>query len=237
MIRIACIYPGVTKVLHPVLEECLQKGLGNDVVCEHYNLDYEILFDIIDNYGGIMQAKHREDLDELFGRAISGKPDAIVCTCSSIGEEADRIALQNPDVKIFRIDYPMAKRAVDGFDHIAVMATIETTVMPSVNLVKKVAESEGKEVNVSWAVASGAFQKMMEGKRDEAARNIVETASKLIRESGSQILILAQASMAAFQQAIQEANPDLLILISPDTLASYISVLFSGNDKMKYREL
>ena len=34
----------------------------------------------------------------------------------------ETIAKENPDVKIFRIDYPMARKAVDGYDNIAFLS-------------------------------------------------------------------------------------------------------------------
>ncbi len=234
--KIACMYPGPGNGLYATVEANVKRGLGEDIEFKHFNADYSILFPIIEKFVGVMQQKHKDDLTELFGRAIAWGPDAIVCTCSSIGAEADRIALENPDVKIFRIDYPMARKAVDGYDNIAVMATLATTVTPSVELVEKVAKAAGKEVKVSSAVASGAFQKMMAGEREEAIKNVVETATDLVKESGAQILVLAQASMAAFQEAIQAANPDLVILNSPATLGDYIAKLYSGEDTMEYRK-
>ena len=120
--KIACMYPGPGDGLYATVEANVKKGLGEDIEFKHFNADYSILFDMINNYGNVMQQKHKDDLTELFGRAIAWGPDAIVCTCSSIGAEADRIAKENPDVKIFRIDYPMARKAVDGYDNIAFLS-------------------------------------------------------------------------------------------------------------------
>ncbi|MEU8659101.1 aspartate/glutamate racemase family protein, partial [Actinoplanes philippinensis] len=63
--------------------------------------------------------------------------DLIVCTCSTIGAEAEATPTGVP---VVRLDRPMAEAAVAMGDRIAVVATVESTVEPTMALIQATAE-------------------------------------------------------------------------------------------------
>ncbi|WP_203779498.1 aspartate/glutamate racemase family protein, partial [Actinoplanes philippinensis] len=63
--------------------------------------------------------------------------DLIVCTCSTIGADAEATPAGVP---VVRLDRPMAEAAVAMGDRIAVVATVESTVEPTMALIRATAE-------------------------------------------------------------------------------------------------
>ena len=59
----------------------------------------------------------------------------VLVTCSSIGEGV-RVARELFDFPVLRIDEPMAERAVDAGRRIGVLATLQTTLAPTVRLLE-----------------------------------------------------------------------------------------------------
>ena len=211
MKRLSCIYTGMGG-LTKTIEEKFNAVYGEPI---KYNaiLDSGIMRDIIENGGLNDELESR--LEGLFDAASRVPSDAVVCTCSSIGAFADKYAAAHPDKKIVRIDYPMAKYAVDNYDNVALMATLATTVTPSSDLVVRLAKEADKNVTVTSAVADKAFGMLMGGDLAGASAEVVAVAKDLMAKSGAKILLLAQASMAAFQDALGEALPGVEILNSP----------------------
>ena len=89
--------------------------------------------------------------------AVDLGADYILNTCSSVGEiaSAARNILETP---ILKIDEPMAKQAVRNFQKIAVLATLPTTLKPTINLIKSQAQILGKSVTVIDGLAKGAYE-------------------------------------------------------------------------------
>lgn len=123
--------------------------------------------------------------------------DAVLVTCSSIGEAAERAA-QLVDVPVVRVDAPMADEAVrvadTGGGRIAVLATLDSTLGPTGRLVERAAA--GRPITVTSRVVS----------RESVAEAIREAAD------GADVVVLAQASMA---EAAQAAAVDVPVLTSP----------------------
>ena len=82
---------------------------------------------------------------------------AILNACSSVGEAATaaRAGLSIPVVKI---DETMAERAVALGPRIGVVATVRTTLEPTVRLIRAKAADVGQQIEISEAVAEGGFQ-------------------------------------------------------------------------------
>ncbi len=205
-------------MLSDMFEKMWPEALGEDIRFNHI-LDSNIMQDII-------AEKHITEpisarLQHLFAAAAGCDVDGVVCTCSSIGDEADKFINAHPEVNMMRIDYPMAKYAADNYDAVAVMATLFTTVQPSCDLVKRLAEEQGKEVAVYDCVIGEAL-KVMRQDYQAAAKIAAEAAKKLVEENGVKCILLAQASMTGFTPAIKEACPDVEVLNSPETFAKNI---------------
>lgn len=91
---------------------------------------------------------------ELLDRTRAEGPDSVVpalrelladsagpvlVTCSSIGAVAESLAPEL-GVRVLRVDRPMAARAVRGGPRVAVLATVESTLAPTVALLEEEAE-------------------------------------------------------------------------------------------------
>jgi aspartate/glutamate racemase len=129
--------------------------------------------------------------------------DVILNTCSSVGDLFGQI---QPFVKlpILKIDEPMARQAVEMFSSIAVLATLPTTLEPTIRLVRSVAEKQGKKIAIIDGLAKGAFQALSEGK-PEVHDKILLKAALAVAEKAEAIL-LAQGSMARMQEEISKAT-------------------------------
>lgn len=119
--------------------------------------------------------------------------DALLSQCSSVRFAAEQAA-QTLRIPLLPIDRPMAERAVELGRRIAVVATVASTVKPSVALVEDAARRAGKTVEVVPVLVDGALEILMKT-RDQATHN------RLVREAIERVanevdvLVLAQGSM------------------------------------------
>lgn len=119
--------------------------------------------------------------------------DVLLNACSSVGEAAStvRAAISIPIVKI---DEVMAQQAVDAGARIGVVATVRTTLEPTVRLIQTKAETAGKTIQITEALADGAFQALLDGKsevHDDIVKRTIESLADKV-----DVIVLAQVSMA-----------------------------------------
>lgn len=215
MKKIACVHTGMG-ALPEIIEKMFTEAVGEARF--HHILDSGLIGDLVEAGGMNPQIEAR--LEALFTAAAGTQPDVLVCTCSSIGDSAEAFAASHPGLKILRVDYPMAEYAAKKADKAAVLATLSTTVEPSVRLVKRLAGEMGRDVDVVSAVADGAFEAMAGGDMEAASASVVRTARELCGDAD--VILLAQASMSRFTAALREALGDVVMLDSPSTCAAYL---------------
>ena len=113
--------------------------------------------------------------------------------CSSVGEASD-IAGKTVSMPIFKIDRPMARKAAELGERIAVIATACSTVEPSSRLVESEAAKLGKRVQVDRCFVEGAYECLLKTgdkqKHNEMVVAKVEEAAK-----DHDVIVLAQGSM------------------------------------------
>jgi Asp/Glu/hydantoin racemase len=135
--------------------------------------------------------------------------EAVLVTCSSIGEAAEEAAAE-VEVPVLRVDPPMAADAVRiaaaGRGRIAVLATLDSTLGPTGRLVERAAG--GAPVTVTATVVPGAAERADAGDR-AGADALIATA---VREADADVVVLAQASMAG---AAAASGVDVPVLTSP----------------------
>lgn len=124
---------------------------------------------------------------------------ALLNACSSVGEAASaaRPAISIPLIKI---DDVMAERAVATGSRIGVVATVKTTLEPTVRLIRAKAAAAGKSIDVTEALAEGAFQALLDGKsevHDEIVKHTIESLADKV-----DVIVLAQVSMARLVPAL-----------------------------------
>jgi Asp/Glu/hydantoin racemase len=133
--------------------------------------------------------------------------DIILNACSSVGEATDalRDLIRTPIVKI---DESMAQEASAIGSRIGVVATVSTTLDPTVRLIRRKAEERGRSVDVTERIAEGAFEALLSGNgelHDEILkRTIIELADQV------DVVVLAQVSMARLVPALGELRVPVL---------------------------
>ncbi|WJH33165.1 aspartate/glutamate racemase family protein [Paenibacillus sp. CC-CFT747] len=168
------------------------------------------LVNIIDDslIGDINKAGHlppgvARRLVQYFRHAEEIGADVILNTCSSVGEVAD-LARSLIGVPIVKIDDTMTAKAAASYDRIAVLATLPSTLEPTMRLVQKQAERAGREVELVNGLAEGAFAALVSGKPEEHDRLLLETALRTAADAD--VLVLAQGSMARMEKKLAEAT-------------------------------
>lgn len=144
---------------------------------------------------------------------------AVLVTCSSIGETVAG-ATDRAGVPVLRVDTRMAEEAVQEArragaatgraGRVAVLATLESTLGPTGRLVDEAVRRAGADVTVTSSVAEGAAAAKSGGdqeRHDEIVRAAVADAA-----AGADVVVLAQASMAA---ALDGVDPPVPVLTSP----------------------
>jgi Asp/Glu/hydantoin racemase len=145
-------------------------------------------------------------LDARLEELAAAGADLIVCTCSTIGADAETAPLSVP---VMRLDRPMAEAAVAAGDRIAVVATVESTVEPTLALLRTTAEQTGRQVTLVAVPCLAAWRHFEAG--EIASYN--EEIAALVRTIAADVdvIVLAQAGMAGAAALL----PGLPVLTSP----------------------
>jgi Asp/Glu/hydantoin racemase len=145
--------------------------------------------------------------------AFQAGAGAVLVTCSSIGEGV-KVARQLFDFPVLRIDEPMAERAVEAGRRIGVLATLQTTLAPTVRLIEETAAARGCHREIVSCLCAGAFDAVLAGN--------VATHDRLVRASLEElsatvdVVVLAQASMARVVAELPPQERRIAILSSPE---------------------
>lgn len=119
--------------------------------------------------------------------------DLVLDTCSSTSPAVD-VARELVDVPIVKIDDPMTERAVELGDRIAVVATANSTLGPSTELVERKADQRGKTVTIESSLVDGALDALKRGDEDRHDELVSERVLDLTEDVD--VVVLAQASMS-----------------------------------------
>ncbi|MFD3330375.1 aspartate/glutamate racemase family protein [Streptomyces sp. NPDC058701] len=143
------------------------------------------------------------DLLELLSAA---GPGSVLVTCSTIGATAESLApaLRAP---VLRVDRPMAAAAVRAGARITVLASLKSTLAPTVALL---AEEAGKRpVTIRTRLVAGAWDRFASGDRDGCLALVAAAADGV---TGADVIVLAQASLAGAEHLAASRVP---VLSSP----------------------
>lgn len=163
----------------------------------------------------VMKAGHLtiEVKDRLYSymkNAENMGADVILNACSSVGEAVDELK-SKIDIPILKIDESMAEQASEIGYKIGVVATVKTTLEPTVRLIKKKAQQKNKEILVIEKIAEGAFQALLEGNGVKHDTILRETILNLMEDVD--VIVLAQVSMARLVSSLEITK--IPILSSP----------------------
>ncbi|HYC71486.1 MAG TPA: aspartate/glutamate racemase family protein [Opitutaceae bacterium] len=152
--------------------------------------------------------------------AESGGADQILVTCSSIGPAVEAAA-PFAAVPVLRVDQPMADAAVRTGRRIGVIATLPTTLGPTSDLVRRRAAAAGREIALEPVLCPGAFEALMAG--DAAKHDALVAAALRDLAARSDVVVLAQASMARVVETLAAADRRIPILASPPLAIDHLA--------------
>jgi hypothetical protein len=120
----------------------------------------------------------------------------------------------------------MAQRAVNTGTRVGVVATLPSTLEPTVALIKGCPRRDGKPVEVISQVVAGAFEAVMAG---DGVRHDSLVAQAL-REMSPRVdvIVLAQASMARTADGLKPEEKPVPILSSPRLAVENLSRIVVG---------
>ena len=144
-----------------------------------------------------------------FQMAEAAGADLIFNQCSSVGEAAD-IAAETVNVPVVKVDEAMAQMALSFGSNVSMIATLPTTLDPSVRLVEKTAEAIGKEVSVKRCLVDGAFDVLFYEKNVQKHNDMVLDAIRAEAESGADVILLAQGSMMHLLPLVKDSMVPVL---------------------------
>ncbi len=193
--KIAAIYTGaaLVKPLSDLMKEILPDYEVMNI------LDDSMIAEIIAE--GKMNKAVKRRLYGYYETACASGAELILNTCSSIGD-AVYGAREFMPIPIIRIDEAMAQKAIDMASSIAVLATLPTTLEPTIKLLQMCAEERGKKITIISGLAEGAFEAITNGDSKKHDQLIVETAKKI--SETCDVILLAQGSMARMEGPLRE---------------------------------
>ncbi len=220
MRTIAAIYTGVALV--KPLSDQLKEALPGYRIMNI--LDDSMIAEIIAE--GRLTPSVRRRLYSYYDAAASAGAELILNTCSSIGE-AVYAARDFIPVPIVRIDEAMARRAVEEGSRIAVLATLSTTIDPTIALLRRCAAEAGRTITTISAVAEGAFPAITAGDAATHDRLLAETAKKV--SADCDIILLAQGSMGRMEAPLRELTGKT-VYSSPRLAIEMVKKMLEGKD-------
>ncbi|MER7185185.1 aspartate/glutamate racemase family protein [Streptomyces hyaluromycini] len=149
-----------------------------------------------------------EDVTAALRQAAAHGVQAVLCTCSTIGEVAERAA-EEAGVPVIRGDRPMAAAAVAAGPRIAVLATVESTLPPTLALLDDEARRVGRPIHARAEVVPDAWTRFEAGDIEGCAHLVAAAADAV---TDADVIVLAQASMTS---AAKLATTTVPILSSP----------------------
>jgi Asp/Glu/hydantoin racemase len=174
--------------------------------------------------GRLRRVTMRRLLAMIESAEMSGA-DAVMVTCSSIGPGVS-IGQRLFDLPVIRVDEAMAESAVRMGRKIGVMATLKTTLEPTIALLKEKADDAGIEIEITPSLCDGAFEAVLAG--DTETHDRILTAALKEDMEGVDVVVLAQASMARVVKAMPAGSLSMPVLSSPELAVSRARDLMAG---------
>jgi Asp/Glu/hydantoin racemase len=151
--------------------------------------------------------------------------DAVMVTCSSIGPGV-AFGQKLFDFPVIRVDEAMAEAAVRMGRRIGVMATLRTTLEPTIALLVEKAQEAGIEIEIVESLCDGAFDAVLAGDATTHDRILSHALRNEMRDVD--VVILAQASMARVVKTMPEGALTMPVLSSPESAVMQARDVLAG---------
>lgn len=136
---------------------------------------------------------------------------AFMTACSSIGASVEQCRpLTN--MLVTRIDEAMVDAAISQGKRVAVLATVETTLRPTLEFIRRKAAEAGRDLDIMPTLMSEAFVALLAG--DNATHDRIVSAGLREALEKADVVVLAQASMARVMESMEK--PAIPVLTSPE---------------------
>lgn len=146
--------------------------------------------------------------------------DIFITACSSIGTAVEQCQFLTP-LQLARIDSAMVKEAIEKGERIAVLATVATTLKPTLDYVQRKIQESGKPRAITPILMEEAFHALLAGEMDTHDRIVADGLKTAF--SQADVVMLAQASMARVLQ--QLPTPPVPVLTSPESGIRWLKAL------------
>jgi len=204
------------------LKAIFKKKLGTQTATIYNIVDDSILPRILNN--GSLSPEIISTVYQHISSAERMGSDIVLVTCSSISEVVD-IVSPLVSVPVIKIDDAMTDEAVNIADNIAVVATIKTTLNPTINQLKKKMLKTRKEINIVPLLCSDAYQALINENNSKKHDLLLYKAIEEIIEDVDAI-VLAQASMARLLPKLKKLT-NKPILTSPESAVEKVVSLLN----------
>ncbi len=169
-------------------------------------LDPDIVADL--RAGGTAAESVPGRLIALAGQAKAAGAEAVMFTCSSISGLAASVG-EAAGLPVLRIDEAMADEAA-GHVRVAVIATLPTTLEPTIALIAERAALQGLAPELQPVLVDGAFEAVVAG--DGERHDALVGAAIVAAAAQADVIVLAQASAARAAAKVAVPVP---VLTSP----------------------
>ncbi len=156
------------------------------------------------------------------GKLAASGAEWIVCTCSTIGDVAEKCEVHIP---VWRVDRPMMEAAVQAGSKLLVVATLASTIAPTRDLLTSVAQSLGQPVTILELTCAEAWPFFEAGDMDRYGQSI---AAAIQQSEPVDAVILAQASMAVARLYLDELG--IPVFSSPETAVQALARVMTNKN-------
>jgi Asp/Glu/hydantoin racemase len=192
-------------VMIPMFGELCQE-LVPDIEVVHI-VDESLLKDII-KAGCLTKPTARRVVNHILSADQAGT-DAILVTCSSIGKGTE-LGRELVNTLVMRVDEPMAAKALETGKRIGVVATLPSTLNPTVDLIQR---QGSHDLDITARLCEGAFEAVISGDAVTHDKIVADGILELV--SQVDVIVLAQASMARVVGTLPADKVTVPVLSSP----------------------
>lgn len=218
MQKTAAIIHTTNTTIEPLMQ--ITSRAMHDVCIRNY-LDDSLLADI--NRDGLISPSVRYRFFTLVQCAAIGKPDAMLCACSSVGDLVEELR-DIVDMPFLRIDDPMAETAATYAGSVTVCATLQSTLQPTLGLINRKKKELHGTANLNSLLIEDAGTLLRNGDQQGYIALLLSNFKTLAQQNG--LVVLAQASMAQATEFLPKADR-AKFLTSPESGIKALAALFS----------
>ncbi len=168
-------------------------------------VDDSLLAEVLANGGLTNNVTRRICMYALQAESVGA--DMILNQCSSVGEAVDA-ARQMINIPYLKVDEPMAEQVARIGGNISVVATVASTLAPSIRLIEHAAERLNASINIKPCLVEGAFDILYQGDKETHNKMAIERIRQ--EEKTADAIVLAQGSMICLLPQIADIKTPVL---------------------------